>query len=172
MPDGITPGWDLHRPPWIRVIDMTDSDTTVLEPDGEQTTDEEVGETSVDRYPALADAEVCGDSDLTTAERQTVISWTADVDHADVYSEDPSVVRSLLRHPEFDLTVLRISDEDRFGAQVSPDSYENDGAPITGVEGTVPIGLVKLQSRSRTENWASLVVSDHRPETDGQERSG
>lgn len=127
---------------------------------------DEKEESPADRYPAIAEADVRADSDLTPAERETNITLASDQATARVYSGIPSITRDLLEHQEFDLTAIRVSDEDRFGVRLTPDNYEADGTPITGVGGRLPIGCLKVLARSRVENYPSLVVSDHRPESD------
>lgn len=151
---------------------MSKSNSSTLESaDGDGSADH-AGEAPVDRYSALADADVRADPDLVPEEQEFIVRFAKDESTATVTTEIPSTVRDLLRNREFAVEWVRISDEDRFGARLTPDSYGSDGAPITGVKGNIPIGALKVLARSRTKDWPSLVVSDHRPESDDTEGSG
>lgn len=104
------------------------------------------------------------DPDLSPAEKETQFRWARDEHTAHVYTENTGLLSGLLLHPEFEVTELRVSDEDRFGARVMPNEY--DGGKVTGVKGRLDIGALKVLGTARSTKQHSKVISDTVREND------
>lgn len=111
------------------------------------------------KYPSLRDSEIKSDPGLRAHQRETIIRFNDAEDVATVYSENLSVMRSLRKHPKYNLNELRVTDENRFGVRIFPGDFEDDGL-ITGMEGHMPIGCIKISYPGRADNYPSGVVSN------------
>jgi hypothetical protein len=109
------------------------------------------------------------DPGLTTQEKELSITTAKDQDYCRVYSEIGSITRRLLCHQHVRIEEVRISDDDRFGARFDWDEWKADQGPITGVKAYVPVGLVKIGAKPRSNNQLNRIVSDHNPESNGGE---
>jgi hypothetical protein len=109
------------------------------------------------------------DPQLTTREKELSITTAKDQDCCRVYSEIGSITRRLLGHQHVGIEEVRVSDDDRFGARFDWDGWKADQGPITGVKAYVPVGLVKIGAKPRSNNQLNRVVSDHNPESNGGE---
>lgn len=98
---------------------------------------------------------------LEPAEKEFIVRFPADQEFATIFSEIPSTVRRLLTHSQFGIRELKVYDEERFGKSLHWDDWRKTEPPITGVEGCIPIGAVKIQGSPRSENFPSYVVSDY-----------
>lgn len=94
------------------------------------------------------------DDRLSASERETIIRFDGSAEVASIFSEDLSVMRALLRHPEVEVSEYRTQE----GARLP--SSEWDGGRIVAVWACAPIGLLKVQASSRSNNRHSHVVSD------------
>lgn len=104
------------------------------------------------------------DPDLLPHEQEFAIHTSKGDRLAAVQSDITSVTARLLTHPHFQVAHVRMSDEDRFGARLSLQEWQESGGAVTGVEGYIPVACLKVGSSKRTENWHSLIVSDYTPE--------
>jgi hypothetical protein len=107
------------------------------------------------------------DPGLTTQEKELGITMVKDQDYCRVYSEIGSITRGLLGHKHAGIGEVRVSDDDRFGARFGLDEWKADQGPITGVKAYVPVGLVKIQAKPRSNNQLNRIVSTHNPEPNG-----
>jgi hypothetical protein len=114
---------------------------------------------------AKASKVVESDPGLTSAEQELTVRFASDREYAKVHSEIPSTVRRLLAHEHFGIESVRVSDGDSFGQSFSWEQWQTDGPSITGVQGYVPIGVLKIQQSPRSENYPALVVSDYDPDS-------
>lgn len=115
--------------------------------------DDELQQTPQELIDAVKD-----DPELEPIEKETIIKWARPDERARVYSEESGIVRRLLQHPEFRTRSLRVNTDDAWGHRVSPDDYS--GGLVTGVEGSLPIGTVKISARSRATTQHARVVSN------------
>lgn len=97
------------------------------------------------------------DPTLTPHEKETVIRWGKPDDRAYVFTEEGSLVRRLLRHPQFEVKALRTSPENEPSQKVQ--AADHSGGRITGVRGWIPIQAVKVQSACRQQSAHCHVVS-------------
>ena len=103
----------------------------------------------------LVDA-VKEDSSLEPEEKETTIRFSKDDDFASVYTEEAGLMRRLLHHPHFEVDTLRVNTDDAMGKRVAPNDF--DEGSITGVDGTIPIeGLVVQTSLRETSQHSALV---------------
>jgi len=113
---------------------------------------------------AEASEVVESDPGLTSAEQEFTVRFASDTEYATVYSEIPSTVRRLLTHEHFGIKSVRVSNGDSFGKSLSWEQWQTDKPSITGVQGYVPIGVLKIQQSPRSDNYPALVVSDYEPD--------
>lgn len=104
----------------------------------------------------LTEAEVREDDSLTPAEKETTIRCARDETVATIHSEISSMVKGFISHPEFQIKEIRICDDDGWGKWISPSDW--DGDVIMGIKGNIPIGCLKIKSKSRKNNWHSSVI--------------
>ena len=97
------------------------------------------------------------DPDLLPEEKETTFTWAKDEDRAHVFTEEGSITRRLLRYPDFEIESLRVYTEDAPGKRLGGADY-SDGR-ITGVWGTLPIGSLKILSRSRSDSTHCKIIS-------------
>ncbi|QIO21397.1 hypothetical protein [Haloarcula sp. JP-L23] len=101
---------------------------------------------------------VAEDPELQPGEKETTFHFTKPDDRIRVYSEEAGITRRLLQHPEFEIKQLRVTTEDgTWGKRVKPHRFDDD--TITGVEGCIPIGALKVRAGSRSNSGHASVVS-------------
>lgn len=105
----------------------------------------------------LAEA-VAEDTSLTSAEKETTIRFSKADDHASVYTEEAGLMRRLLRHPHFEVDSLRVNRDGTWGEQVAPNDFKEGS--ITGVDGTIPIESLVVQTSLRATSQHSAVVPE------------
>jgi len=110
---------------------------------------------------------VQSDSNLEPAEKETSFTFSKDKEYVTVHTEIASNVRGLIAHPHFGIETVRVCDDERFGKSLSWEQWRTDGAPITGVKGYGPIGVLKYLGVPRSENYPGSVVSDYDPQDNG-----
>jgi hypothetical protein len=98
------------------------------------------------------------DTSLTSVEKETIITFSKDDDSASVYTEEAGLMRRLLRHPHFDIGTLRVNTDDSVGRQVAPSDFEK--GTITGVDGSIPIEALVVQTSLRETSQHSSVVPE------------
>lgn len=98
------------------------------------------------------------DPDLIPEEKETIFRWTRDQSRVHTYTESTALMSSLLLHPTFEVVELRVSDDDRFGVRQLPSTYETGF--VTGVEGWLDIGTLKILGSARNSERHSAVISD------------
>lgn len=97
------------------------------------------------------------DPELTPDEKETSITFTKSDERACVYTEEAGLMRRLLHHPAFDAAELHVTTDDVWGKHVELHAFS--GGTITGVRGYIPIGTLKVRSRSRSTSGHASVVS-------------
>lgn len=97
------------------------------------------------------------DPHLEPGEKETVVRFSKADDRMYIYTEEAGIARRLLSHDEFDVTELRVTREDVWGKRVEPEAF--CGGDVTGVAGYGPVGLLKVQSGSRSASGHASVVS-------------
>lgn len=116
---------------------------------------------SADVREQLAE-QVEGDSELTTAERETTISFVQDSELIGAFTAIPSVARSLLRHDEADVMWIggKYEDGERFRYLEGEIADETvDGYTVHSVKVKLPMGALKIKGTVRSVNRPSTVVS-------------
>jgi hypothetical protein len=98
------------------------------------------------------------DTSLTSVEKETTIRFSKADEYASVYTEEAGLMRRLLRHPHFEVDSLRVSRDDAVGKQVAPNDFEEGS--ITGVDGSIPIEALVLQTSLRATSQHSEVVPE------------
>ena len=78
-------------------------------------------------------------------EKEFIIRFSKAEDQATVFTEIKSCMKLLVNHSEFELER----------------TIERDGYVI-GIEGKVPIGLLKINANSRSRNTPSLIISEQK----------
>lgn len=109
------------------------------------------------------------DPGLAPHERETSLSWCAEADRAGVYTEEPTLAKYLLLHPEFTVQYLRVLERGLFGSRCGPQQYA--GETVTGVGGYLPIGALKVSPAARSTAHRSDIVSGKVLENDPREDS-
>ncbi len=98
------------------------------------------------------------DTSLTSVEKETTIRFSKADDSASVYTEEAGLMRRLLRHPHVEVDSLRVNTNDAVAKQVAPSDFE-EGA-ITGVDGSIPIEALVLQTSLRETSQHSALVPE------------
>ena len=98
------------------------------------------------------------DTSLLSVEKETTISFSKVDDSASVYTEEAGLMRRLLRHPHFEADTLRVNQDDAVGKQVAPNDFEQGS--ITGVDGSMPIEALVVQTSLRANSQHSAVVPE------------
>ena len=98
------------------------------------------------------------DTSLTSFEKETTIRFSKSDDYASVYTEEAGLMRRLLRHPHFEIDSLRVNTDDAVGKQVAPNDFEQGS--ITGVDGSIPIEALVLQTSLRKTSQHSALVPE------------
>jgi len=99
------------------------------------------------------------DPNLNAAEKETSINILGDEKKMNVFSAKRTVVKSLLDHGHFEVTWLAVSNDDESIERVSSldDATEYDA--IYSVSGEMPLGLLTIKSKPRSNNNISSVVN-------------
>ena len=119
--------------------------------------------TDLDAESDLIDA-VQSDPDARPFERETSYRFDAtDEERMIVYSGMPSQIRGWLRHEYFDPSWFVIT-TDRHHFEVDTvhearELIEDEGASITGLRGTLPIGCLTIKAGPRASNSVGQVVN-------------
>ena len=95
---------------------------------------------------------------LTPVEKETTIRFSKVDDRAAVYTEEAGLMRRLLLHPHFGVDSLRINIDDAVGKRVAPNDFEQGS--ITGVDGSLPIEALVLQTSLRATSQHSALVPE------------
>lgn len=98
------------------------------------------------------------DATLCPAEKETAIFFSKDDDRASVYTEEAGLIRRLLHHPRVEVETLRVNGGESLGRKVALSDYEEGS--ITGVEGSIPITILVLQTSPRATSQHSAVVPE------------
>ena len=105
------------------------------------------------------------DPDTQAFERETSIRYDDESDLARIYSGQRSQIRGCLRHDHFDLGWLNVTTDHRhYQAGDQTEAIEliddaDEDAWITGIEGTVPIGVVSIKASPRATNTVARVIN-------------
>ena len=97
------------------------------------------------------------DAALSAAEKETLFRFARDDERVTFYTEQAGIGRRLIAHPKstIDRLTVRIDNARR---QISPSKYDNE--VITGVGGSIPIGVLKIQKSGRDSGTHVDVVTD------------
>lgn len=98
------------------------------------------------------------DVSLSSVEKETTIRFSKVDDRASIYTEEAGLMRRLLRHPHFEVDTLRVNTDDAVGKQVAPSDFEQGS--ITGVDGSIPIEALVLQTSLRETSQHSALVPE------------
>ncbi len=98
------------------------------------------------------------DTSLTSVEKETTITFSKADDQASVYTEEAGLMRRLLRHPHFEVDSLRVNTDDAVGKPVAPNDFRQGS--ITGVDGSIPIEALVLQTSLRETSQHSALVPE------------
>lgn len=98
------------------------------------------------------------DLSLSSVEKETTITFSKGDGQASVYTEEAGLMRRLLRHPHFEVDSLRVTTDDAFGKRVVPSDFEQGS--ITGVDGSIPIEALVLQTSLRATSQHSALVPE------------
>lgn len=116
-------------------------------------------------YQDLYDA-VEADPNRGTVAKETGITFSRPDDRAKVNTAEPSLMRRLLAHPEFELRSYETSSDNGSKADyknVSAETYEEQAhdarKPVYSVHGTIPIGCLKVSATARSSTGHAEVVS-------------
>lgn len=101
--------------------------------------------------------QVQSDPALAAAERQTTINFGKPDDRASVFTEEPALIRRLLRNPYAEVTEIRVLRDDESVRYIHPEDY--DGEPVVALDGYIPISVLTIKSEPRTHEHHSQVVS-------------
>jgi hypothetical protein len=94
------------------------------------------------------------DTSLHSVEKETTLTFSKPDDCVSVYTEEAGLMRRLLRHPHFELESLRGSN----GQRIAPSGFKRGS--ITGVDGTIPITALVVQTSLRANSQHSAVVPE------------
>jgi hypothetical protein len=98
------------------------------------------------------------DRSLQSVEKETTLTFSKSDDCASVYTEEAGLMRRLLCHPHFEVDSLRVNTHDTVGKRVAPSDFEQGS--ITGVDGSIPIESLVIQTSLRTTSQHSAVVPE------------
>jgi len=118
-------------------------------------------ESSVD-IAELLDA-IKTDPHRSLEERETGISWAADMDTARVYSSQPAIMRRIAMHPESRIRWVEQPTPDFERVRVTGTSEPQqrfDGQPVYSLSASLPVACVTVKARPRGDSGHSRVVSD------------
>jgi len=98
----------------------------------------------------------------TPEEKETAINFSKPDDRMSVHSEERSVVKRLLAHPDFEIEIIQQATNDDVYTIDSDDlADEFDGRRKTvAVTGSMPIGTLWIKASPRQNTRHSLLVSD------------
>jgi hypothetical protein len=94
------------------------------------------------------------DTSLSSVEKETLFKFTKVDNRVSVYTEEAGLMRRLLHHPHFEVSSLR----DAEGRKVALNDFKMGS--ITGVDGTIPIESLVLQTSLRATSQHSAVVPE------------
>lgn len=100
------------------------------------------------------------DTDLSPAEKETLVRFDKTTDDAWVYTAEAGLARRLLAHPEAEILFLVTVDGGR-RPNVRPEAY--DGEEVVGVEARLPIACLLVKSRPRATDQHAQVISSATP---------
>lgn len=119
--------------------------------------DTDTGESASDALDAL---DVEGHPDYSRAERETTVCMPGDSDRFTISSFRPSIVRRLLRHPEFQVTHITTYDDDSDTTQARDDLDDVGDATVCGATGTLPVGALFIKPEPRKSTQQAKVVGN------------
>ena len=97
------------------------------------------------------------DTDRQIVEKETTISAHGNEDVLHVFAAKKTVVKSLLKHNHFDLDWAEGGNEDYTSRYDADEIHEADA--IYAVSGTMPLGVLTVKSKPRSQNNISSVVN-------------
>ena len=98
------------------------------------------------------------DNSLSSVEKETTIHFSKIDNRASLYTEEAGLMRRLLHHPHFEVNSLRVNTDDARGRYVAPSDFEE--GPITGVDGSIPIEALVLQTSLRETSHHSAIAPE------------
>jgi hypothetical protein len=95
------------------------------------------------------------DPDLTPLEKETSIHFSKGDDDADVFTAERGLTRRLLAHELFTVDTILLKDGSRSDSIQSLDASED---VVVGVQGTLPIGCLKVRASTRSHKYGHAPV--------------
>lgn len=100
---------------------------------------------------------VTSDPDLNAAEKETSITMYGDGKNAQIFSAKATIVKSLLQHDHFEADWIG-GEKDGVDEKREED-HADDLDEIYSTSGTVPIGILTVKSKPRSNNNQSSIVN-------------
>jgi hypothetical protein len=98
------------------------------------------------------------DSTLSSVEKETTLRFSKADCQASVYTEEGGLMRRLIHHPHVEVDSLRVNTDNAVGRRVAPNDFEEGS--ITGVDGSIPIEALVLQTSLRETSQHSALVPE------------
>lgn len=99
------------------------------------------------------------DPELGGDEKETTISMLGQADRFTIYSAKPTIVKSLLQHNHFDLDWTRIIRQNQSVQLEDRNHLKDSEGSIVAVKGTMPIGVLNIKYKPRTNNNQSSIIT-------------
>jgi len=104
-------------------------------------------------------AQVDRDPKLSGDEKETTITMCGQDKHFRIHSSKPTVLKSLLKHDHFDLEWARVIGANETKRVESRDQLEQTDGDIVAATGRMPVGVLTVKSKPRTNNHQSSIVN-------------
>lgn len=99
----------------------------------------------------MTELDIQSDPKLAPAEKETIVRMDNDTDRLKIHTEQPSVTRWLLEHPEYQVDSRRVVD-----------------GTVVATSGYLPVGCLKLSGSSRKSNHTSSCLGKLPSDGDSQ----
>ncbi len=99
------------------------------------------------------------DPKLTGDEKETTITMYGRDKEFEIYSAKPTIVKSLLKHDNFELAWARIIADDDAEQVTDRSQLDDSDGNIVAVEGRMPIGVLTVKSKPRKNNNQSSIIN-------------
>lgn len=96
---------------------------------------------------------------LNGDEKETTITMYGSDSQFDIYSAKPTIIKSLLKHDHFELKEARVIGSDDTHRVNELNELEETRGDIVAVKGKMPIGVLSVKSKPRTNNHQSSIVT-------------
>lgn len=96
-------------------------------------------------------------------EKETTINMYGQDKKYTIYSAKPTIIKKLLKHDHFELDWARVISEDSTGRKKerinNRRDLKNAEGDIVAVKGTMPVGVLTVKSKPRSNNHQSSIVT-------------